>query len=203
LGNTSDLTSLCWIFPDASGGHDVLWRFWAPEDRIADLDKRTANSATAWRRQGLLRVTPGNVTDYEWVQQQIMADLKAFRVVELGFDPWNATDLVNRLNGDGAPMTQVRQGYASLSPPLKEVKRLLMEGTAEKPMLRHGGNPITRWMIDNLAVAMDPSGNVKPDRSQASDKIDGVSALVTGMARAMFHQPPKTSAYEDGDLDVM
>ena len=203
LGNTSDLTSLCWIFPDASGGHDVLWRFWAPEDRIADLDKRTANSATAWRRQGLLRVTPGNVTDYEWVQQQIMADLKAFRAVELGFDPWNATDLVNRLNGDGAPMTQVRQGYASLSPPLKEVKRLLMEGTTEKPMLRHGGNPITRWMIDNLAVAMDPSGNVKPDRSQASDKIDGVSALVTGMARAMFHQPPKTSAYEDGDLDVM
>jgi phage terminase large subunit-like protein len=100
-------------------------------------------------------------------------------------------------------MVQCRQGYAALSPPLKEVKRLLAEGTAEAPMLRHGGNPLARWMIDNLAVAMDPAGNVKPDKAKAGDKIDGVSALVTAMARAMFHQPPKISAYESGDLEVL
>jgi len=203
LGATSDLTSLCWIFPDTSGGHDVLWRFWAPEARLRDLDKRTANSATMWRRHGLLKLTSGDVTDYEVVKAQILADLKAFRVVELAYDPWNATDLTNRLMAESAPMVQVRQGYASLSPPLKEVKRLLMEGTYEKPMLRHGGNPICRWMIDNLAVASDTAGNVKPDKSKAMDKIDGVSALVTAMNRAMHHQPPRKSAYEDGDLDIV
>ena len=203
LGSVSDLTSLCWVFPTTDGGHDVIWRFWCPEDKIKDLDKRTANSATMWRRMGLLEATSGNVTDYEVVKAQIMRDLKTFNAVELAYDPWNATDLVNRLIAESAPMVHCRQGYASLSPPLKEVKRLLMEGTAEKPMLRHGGNPVARWMIDNLAVAMDPSGNVKPDKSKAADKIDGVSALVTAMARAMHHQPPRISAYESGDLDIM
>lgn len=203
LGSTSDLTSVCWIFPDVNGGHDVLWRFWAPEDKIAELDKRTAHSASVWRRQGLLKATSGNVTDYEVVRSQIVADLARFRAVELAYDPWNATDLVNRLTAESAPMVQVRQGYASLSPPLKEVKRLLAEGTAETPMLRHGGNPIARWMIDNLAVAMDPSGNVKPDKAVAADKIDGVSALVTAMARAMHHQPPAISAYESSDLEIL
>lgn len=198
LGSTSDLTSLCWIFPGAAG-HDVLWRFWVPEDRIRDLDRRTADSASVWRRQGWLRTTSGNVTDYEVVKAQILADLDRFQAVELAYDPWNATDLVNRLVAEGAPLVEVRQGYASLSPPLKEVKRLLAEGTVEVPMLRHGGNPVARWMIDNLAVAMDPSGNVKPDKSKVADKIDGVSALVTAMARAMHHQPPRRSAYEDGN----
>lgn len=188
LGSTSDLTSLCWVFPDGGGGHDVLWRYWAPEASLPELDKRTAGGASVWVRNGWLAVTPGNVTDYAFVKAQTLRDLDAFEVTEVGFDPWNATTLTNDLVAEGAPMIEVRQGYASLSPPLKEVKRLLLEGTHEAPRLRHGGNPVSRWMVDNLAVAMDPSGNVKPDKGTAADKIDGVSALVTAMARAMHHQ---------------
>jgi len=202
LGSTSDLTSLCWVFPRAPG-HDVLWRFWVPEARIQDLDRRTAGSASVWVRQGWLHTTDGNVTDYEAVKAQILRDLGEFQVLELAYDPWNATDLVNRLVAEGAPMVQVRQGYGSLSAPLKEVKRLLAESTTAQPMLRHGGNPVARWMVDNLAVAMDAAGNVKPDKANASEKIDGVSALVTAMARAMHHQPPRRSAYESGGLVVV
>lgn len=183
LGSTSDLTSLCWLFPDETGGYDALWRIWVPEERLRDLDKRTAGAASAWHRKGLLRLTEGNVTDYEAVKAQILADLDLFEVKELAFDPWNATDLTNRLQADGAPMVNVRQGYASLSPPLKEIKRLLAEGSADTPRLRHGGNPAVRWMLGNLAVAMDPAGNVKPDKAKAAEKIDAISALVTAMAR--------------------
>jgi phage terminase large subunit-like protein len=202
LGATSDLTSLCLVFP-RSDGYDVLWRFWAPEESLPELDKRTANSASAWRRAGWLRLTAGNVTDYDFVESQIRNDLDAFRMAELGFDPWNATDLTNRLQAAGAPMVEVRQGYASMSPPLKEIKRLLKAGSAKAPLLRHGGNPIMRWMVDNLAVAMDPAGNVKPDKARSTEKIDGVSALNTAMARAMHHKAPRRSAYEDGDLEVV
>lgn len=203
LGSTSDLTSLCWLFPDGSGGFDALWRIWAPEERLRDLDKRTAGAASAWHRQGVLRTTEGNVTDYEAVKEQIFADLDTFQVAELAFDPWNATDLTNRLQAEGAPMVQVRQGYASLSPPLKEIKRLLAEGSAEHPRLRHGGNPAVRWMLGNLTVAMDPAGNVKPDKAKAAEKIDALSALVTSMARAVHHKPPRRSAYEDATLEVI
>ena len=203
LGNTSDLTSLCWLFPDDDGGYDALWRFWAPEDTLGELNKRTANSAGVWHRQGLLMTTEGNVTDYEAVKTQVLADLTRFQVAELAFDPWNATDLTNRLLGEGAPMVQVRQGYISMSPPLKEIKRLLMQGTEAAPKLRHGGNTVTRWMVGNLSVAMDPSGNVKPDKAASADKIDGVSAMVTAMARAMYHQPGGRSVYEDDDLEIV
>jgi phage terminase large subunit-like protein len=196
LGSTSDLTSLCWLFPDIHGGYDAMWRYWAPEASLPDLNRRTAGSAAVWVRRGWLVPTPGNVTDYEYVKARVIADLDAFNVTELAYDPWNATTLTNDLLGHGAPMIEVRQGYASMSPPLKEVKRLLVEGTIEDPKLRHGGNPVSRWMLDNLTVAMNPAGDVKPDKGNAADKIDGMSAMVTAMARAMHHRPARVSAYD-------
>lgn len=203
LGSTSDLTSLCWIFP-AGQGFDLLWRYWAPEATLPELDKRTAGSASVWVRNGWLTLTSGNVTDYAFVKAQALRDLDDFEVQEIGFDPWNATTLTNDLIAESAPMVEVRQGYASLSPPLKEIKRLLLAGTHEAPMLRHGGNPVSRWMLDNLVVAMDPNGNVRPDKGQAAEKIDGISALTTGMSRAMHHQelsgPTLHMGEDDDDL---
>lgn len=201
LASTSDLTALCWLFPDDDGGYDALWRLWTPQANLRRLDDRTAGAASLWVRQGWLRLTPGEVTDYAHVREQIIRDLTSFKVVELAYDPWNATALVTQLQDDGAPMTTVRQGYASLSPPLKQLGRLLLQGTPQRPLLRHGGNPAVRWMVDNLSVATDPAGNVKPDRSRSADKIDAVAALVTALARAMVRGKPRRSAYEHDDDD--
>ena len=85
---------------------------------------------------------------------------------------------------------------------MKQLNRLLLQGTAAKPLMRHGANPVMRWMVDNIAVAMDPSGNVKPDRARSADKIDGVSALVTALSRAMVTGKPRRSAYEDPDTST-
>jgi phage terminase large subunit-like protein len=57
--------------------------------------------------------------------------------------------------------------------------------------LRHGGNPVARWMVDNLAVAMDRHGNVKPDKAAAADKIDGVAAAVNALKECMDAAPPE------------
>jgi phage terminase large subunit-like protein len=203
LASTSDLTALCWLFPDADGGFDAIWRLWTPEANLRKLNDRTAGAATSWARSGILKLTPGEVTDYEVVRKQIHRDMDAFKVSELAYDPWNATQLVTNLMGDGVPMVTVRQGYASLSPPMKQVSRLLLEGTPERPLLRHGGNQAVRWMVDNVAVSMDPSGNVKPDRARSADKIDAFAALVTAMARAMVAGKPRRSAYESAALEVV
>jgi phage terminase large subunit-like protein len=64
LGSTQDLTALALDFPDDDGGHEVLWRFWLPEERLQDLDRRTAGQASVWVRQGYLMLTPGNVVDH-------------------------------------------------------------------------------------------------------------------------------------------
>jgi phage terminase large subunit-like protein len=195
LGNVADLTALCWLFPQpGGGGYHLLWRFWLPEEQVAKLDKRTAGSMSQWVKQGLVQVTPGATTDYDFVIDQVRKDRAVFKVKEIGYDPWNANQLTKQLDDERAPLVEVRQGFRSMSPPLKECKRLLAAGTKEAPLLRHGGNPVMRWMTDNLAVSTDPAGNVKPDKAKAAEKIDGWAALVTGMNRAMHYRVRK-SAY--------
>ena len=83
-------------------------------------------------------------------------------------------------NSPGWKVRAVGQGYASLSAPMKEMLRLTKVGR-----FHNGGNPVARWMLDNLAVAMDPAGNVKPDKATAADKIDGISAAATAMRECM------------------
>lgn len=203
LGSTSDLTALCWVFPDGDA-FDVLLRCWAPEDSVAHLDERTANAASTWVKQGWLTTTPGNVTDYDFIEAQIGRDRDEFAVQELAYDRWNAQQLVNNLTTDGAPMITMGQGFASMSAPTKDLQRLILIGTPEKPMIRHGGNPLLRWTVDNFAVALDPAGNVKPDKANAGDKIDPVVALIMALSRALAAKETEfRSAYEDNGLVVL
>jgi phage terminase large subunit-like protein len=203
LGSTSDLTALSWIFPQESGGYDVLWRFWMPEAALDRLDARTQRNGSAWVDAGLISLTPGDVTDYDFVKAQIKDDLEAFQVSAVGYDRWNATQLVIDLEAEGAPMVRVGQGFAGMSAPLKELERLVLSGSAAAPTFRHGGNPVARWMVDNLRVGMDAAGNVKPDKAKSMDKIDGVSAVVTALAVALSTEVPKPSIYESRDVLVL
>ncbi len=202
LASTSDLCALAWDFPDENGGHDVLFRLWLPDGALPSLDRRTAGNATIWVRNGFLILTPGNVADYDFIREQINRDRERFTVKEIGFDPWNSSQLVNDLGADGANMVTVRQGFASMSAPTKELLRLLKEGTSAQPRYRHGGNPAVRWQVDNFAVAMDAAGNVKPDKATAGEKIDGLVAGIMALDRAVRHQPPRRSAYEDHGLEM-
>ena len=211
LGSTSDLTALAWVFPADDGGFDVLVRHWAPEESLPDLDARTADAASGWAKAGVLTTTSGNVTDYDFIEAQIKRDLDDFDVQELGYDPWHADQLVNNLISAGAPMITFRQGFASMSAPTRDLQRLVKigaktddDGVPIKPLIRHGGNPLLRWEVDNFAVAMDPAGNVKPDKKNAGDKIDGVVALIMALARATAAKEAEgVSAYEDVDFVVL
>ena len=202
LASTSDLCALAWMFP-ADEGFDVIWRMWTPEANLPNLDKRTAGMATVWAREGYLTITPGNVADYDYIRQQINEDREKFKVRGVAYDPWNSSQLVNDLVSDGAPMVKTRQGLVTLSAPTKELQRVLLEGTEERPMLRHGGNPAVRWQADNFAVAMDPSGNVKPDKGNAADKIDAIAAVINALSLVIAMGPKKISKYEFDDLAVV
>ncbi|WP_431980018.1 terminase large subunit [Streptomyces qinglanensis] len=200
LASTSDLCALCWLFPnEVDDSVDAIWRFWTPEANVKNLDKRTARAASRWIREGWLTVTPGNVADYDWITEQIRKDRDTFTVRSIGYDPWNSSQLTTQLVAERAPLVKVRQGYLSMNPPMKAIQRLLLAGTAQSTALRHGGNPITRWCVDNLAVAMDPAGNVKPDKASSGEKIDGVSALATAMSELLARPRKKKSAYSDED----
>lgn len=207
LASVSDLTALCWLLPvdrelgvRTVTGYRALWHVWAPEAALEELDKRTADAASLWVKQGHLVLTPGDVTDYDFIRDQVLSDMDFYDVQSIGFDPYNATHLTNELTAAGAPMVKVRQGFITLSPPTKEVQRLLKVGRRDAPMIEHGGNPLARWAVDNLAVAIDAAGNVKPDKENSGDKIDPFSALATAMSEALTRTEIARSAYSDAGV---
>ena len=93
-------------------------------------------------------------------------------------------------------MVEMRQGFASLSGPSKELLRLVLSGG-----LVHGGNAVLRWMADNVTARQDPAGNVKPDKGKSTGRIDGIVAAVMAIGRANLSDPNAgRSVYEDRDV---
>lgn len=198
LAATSDLCSLCLLFPDGEGGYDAKWTLWSPEANLARLDKLTAGMASVWVSNGLITLTPGNVADYDFIAAEIRKTCDSYDVQGINYDPWNSSHLVTQLFAEGVPLVEMRQGYASMSPPLKELQTILKAATDEEPTLRHGGNAAVRWQVDGFPVMMDPAGNVKPDRKAAAAngyKIDAVVSLIMAVDVAM------RNAVEDDEFE--
>ena len=143
-----------------------------------------------WARRGYLTATPGPVVDYEAVRALLHTWRERFDLRIVAFDPWNATDLVNRLEKiDGFVCAKIRQGKASLSAPSKALERAILERT-----LRHDGHPVLRWNVGNVAVDIDNAGNIQPSKAKSTERIDGVSALVNAidaMQRDAGNRPPE------------
>ena len=86
-------------------------------------------------------------------------------------------------------MVEIRQGFQSLSAATKELEKLVRGGE-----LVHGGNPVLRWNASNVSVRTDPSGSIKPDKERSMERIDGISALVNAIARAIRVEGPSVYA---------
>lgn len=198
LSSKLDLTALCWTFPRDDDTYEALWRFWLPESRIPDLDRRTGGKGSVWVREGFLTPTSGDVVDYAAVEAQFDADSRLFDVREVAFDPWGATQMAQNLTEQGLLMVEFRQGFRSMSEPMKEWQKLVISGRYV-----HGGNPVMRWMADNLVVRSDPNGNLAPDKQKSSEKIDGCVAAIMSLARATLGNARGPSVYETRGLEMV
>lgn len=194
LAAVSDLCALMYTCPQENGPTRVWGHYWLPEAALDRLDHMTELAATEWVRQGWITVTPGNVTDYDFIRARVKKDAEKYKIISLGFDPWNSTHLTNQLAEDGLIMEKVRQGAATLSSSLKELKRMTM---ADPPLIDHRGDPVLRWMTSCLVPYTDAAGNVKPDKQRSRGKIDGISALVTALYVQMMYNEV-SSQYEGG-----
>jgi phage terminase large subunit-like protein len=177
LGSTSDITAAVWVFPPT--GDDprttVIPRFWVPEDRVRERDNPRM-PYRRWIAEGALLTTPGNVTDYDFIEEAVMRDAAAFGCAGLAYDPWNATQVAVHLQEEGLACQEFRQGYGSMGAPSKELERLFISG-----QLEHGNHPVLQWMFGNAIYRKDPAGNIKPDKERAAEKIDGVVAIIMGL----------------------
>lgn len=199
LAAVSDLCALMYTCPMEDGTSRVWGHYWLPAAALDRLDHMTELAATDWVRQGWITVTPGNVTDYDFIRKHITDDAEKYRISSIGFDPWNSTHLTNQLAEYGLTMEKVRQGAVTLSSPTKELKRRVL---SDPPLIDHRGDPVLRWMISCLVPHVDASGNVKPDKVRSRGKIDGVSALVTSIYVQMMYNEA-SSSYETGGVEAI
>lgn len=197
LSSTKDLTALAAVFPDdEGGGFDVLAEFFMPTDNIPERVTRDRVPYDQWVREGFLIATPGNRVDYEYVRRTLNQWALDFDLQEIAFDPWNATDLVTRLQEqDGFVCVPIRQGFRSLSAPTKSLETAIITRK-----LRHDGHPALRWCIGNAVAELDATGNLKLSKRVSTERIDGASALVNAVDRMDRHSGE--GATVDGPLVV-
>jgi len=199
LASSLDLAALALVFPDeADEVVDIVMRFWTPGATMRKRGHLDHVDYEAWARDGWIHATPGETINYDAVELDIVTACDLFDVRSIDFDPWGSKQLVTHLEDKGVPMHQLRQGYASLSPPMKELTKLVVERRA-----RHGGNPVLRWNVAGTQVASDPAGNIKPDRKRSRNRIDGVAALVNGVGGWLRAVGKGRSVYEDRDVEVV
>ena len=183
LATTIDIAAFVLLFPPH--GDDKLWRvlphLYLPADNIQERVKRDRVPYDHWQRQGLFELTDGNVIDYDYIHSHIQSLADVYDIREIGFDRWNASQIVTQLQGDGFTMVPVGTGFASMHAPTKRLMELVL-----REELSHGGNPVLRWMASNLVITTDPSGNLKPDKSKSTEKIDGIVATIIALARGML-----------------
>lgn len=193
LSSTQDLTACVAIFADDDGGYTVHPHFWVPKDRLTERARRDRVPYDAWSRDGLVEATEGNAVDYGRIFDYVAGLPAALGVdiAELAFDPWNATGLVQRFMDTGLTCVPIRQGFQSLTAPTKELEKLVVS-----KKLRHGNHPVLRWCAANVVVEQDPAGNLKPSKRKSTERIDGIVALITGLARAMVQPAEAPSVYE-------
>jgi phage terminase large subunit-like protein len=187
LSSTIDLTAMVAVFPSADG-FDVLTECFVPSDRIRDRSRRDKVPYDQWTQGGGLTAIPGATVDYEVVRQRLLEWVGEFDVQLVAYDPWNATDLVSRLEKqDSIPCVAMRQTYAALSAPTKSLEKAILA-----KQLRHGGDPVLRWCISNVAVESDSAGNLKPSKVASTERIDAVVALI--MAVDLMDRNARTPA---------
>jgi len=186
LAAVNDLTAWVMVFPHDEDPEeiDVLARFWCPEARLRDTANRYRDAYQVWVRQGWLKTTPGEATDYAFVKAQILKDAQTFRLIDLNVDRlFQAHQLSSELTEEGLKVAGFGIGFLSMAAPMQDFMRRLLGRK-----VHHGGNPVLRWMADNVAVKQDPAGNLKPDKASSQGKIDGIVALVMALDRAMRHE---------------
>jgi phage terminase large subunit-like protein len=183
LARVNDLSALVLLFPPKAD--DEPWKvlpfFWVPEDDIRTRSQRDRVPYDVWVRQGFIYSTPGNTTDYSFIQAAIVELASVYDIQGIAFDRTFAGEIVQHLQQELGEdrLIQFGQGFLSMAAPTAEMLRLVKAGE-----LQHGGHPVLRWNASNLAVAIDPAGNMKPDKAKSTEKIDGISALCNALGLA-------------------
>ena len=199
LAKTQDVAALELAFPESDGGIKLLSYFWVPEETAEERERKARVPYATWGRQGFMELTPGNQIDYAYIRHRVYQLAKDFEIIDIRFDPWNATQIAQDMQNDGINVVEFRQSVVNFNEPCREFESLVR---ARK--LYHGNHPVLTWMADNVMVKTDPSGNIRPVKPEHGNtqKVDGIVAGVMATAGATIGRE-RESLYQSQGLTVL
>jgi len=179
MATTTDIAAFVLVFPEKDTWK-VLSMFWIPEESMHARVRRDRVPYDEWVKAGYIKTTPGNVVDYDRVKKDILKAHEDYCIIDIAVDPWNSTQLQTQLASEGLEIIKYPQGFSMFTAPAKELEKRILSRT-----LSHAGNPVLRWMAQNVCILDDGEGNIRPDKKKSREKIDGIVALLMAMGRAL------------------
>jgi phage terminase large subunit-like protein len=129
----------------------------------------------------LLETTPGRAINFKAIIKRLAEIRAQYDLRAVAYDRFGIKSFKTQCEELGVrlPLVEMGQGFVSMSPAVQRLEAAVLDRR-----LHHGGHPILRWQISNVAIEMDPSGNRKPNKKRATGHIDGVVSLMMAMAVA-------------------
>ena len=195
LSSNGDLTCIVAAWRDGDDGFIVHPWFFCPADNLQRRADHDGVPYPLWADDGFIEPTPGNVVDFKRVEDTIRELSERFEVREIAFDPHMARVMMSNLAEDGYPAIEMRQGWVTMAPAIKELDRAIIAGR-----FQHGGHPVLRWNFDNIAAKTDPAGNITFDKGKSKDRIDGAVATAMAVGRAAAGGGEEKSIFDDPEV---
>ncbi|MEM6397493.1 MAG: terminase TerL endonuclease subunit [Bacteroidota bacterium] len=174
LAKTRDITAVALLFPpdESCKQFRTIMYYYCPEENADERSKQDKVPYVEWGKKEWLTLTPGNVTDYEFIRTDLLELGTKYDIAGISYDPWNASHLASQLYEEGIDVNEFRQTASKFNEPIR-----FMEATILKGLLNHGDDQILRWMFGNVQLLIDSNGNCKIDKRKSREKVDGVVAL--------------------------
>ena len=173
LAAVSDLTAVSMMIPTED---KFIFKTWYYLPQSALIDNSNSELYKKWQRQGLLKITKGNVTDYDVITTDIMKLGEVIPIQSIAYDTWNSTSWAIQMTELGQPLEPFSQSLGNFNRPTKEIERLIK---SDKVVI--DDNEVTRFCFGNVVLKHDWNDNVKPTKEENQQKIDGVISMVEAL----------------------
>lgn len=197
LSSKNDLTAKVKLFVRKDGeGKKHYYSFenyFLPQ---AAVDSGRNASYQGWAAEGLITTTPGAMIDHDQIIETIAKDNAVTPIGSLGFDPWNAAYVAQKVSAMGVDAIEYRNTVQNMSEPMKTLEALVHDGR-----FHHAGNPCTRWQMSNVVASLDRKDNIFPRKDRYENKIDGAVALIMAIGLSFSEETDATQfvPYENAE----
>lgn len=201
LAARQDLCAICYLFPDGAQC-DLVWRFWLPESAFDRLNQSNSGRLTEWAHDGWIKVTDGDVLDFDTVYDDIQGDAERFQILGGDADKWSSDPVIQEIGK--RTYVQEIHAYENNYRYMSDGMKRLFEMVKERKIRQHD-NPAARWCFDACEARVNSNDPDlikpnKPNRGKTTKRIDAVPAAIMAINAWVGRGSAHESVYATDDV---